>query len=86
VLDLNQCRFGIWLHTGALVDGVVLPGRGELLGLQSIDVLHQKLHALAAEVLSLNDDGRRAEAMGRIAELHALRDMLFEKLSNLLQP
>ena len=86
VLDLNQCRFGIWLRSEALVDGVVLPGLGGLLGFRSIDELHQRIHAMAAEVLSLNEDGRQAEAMGRIAELHALRDELFEKLHNLLQP
>jgi hypothetical protein len=85
VLDLNQCRFGIWLRGEALVDGVVLPGRGGLLGFRNIDALHQKIHALADQVLSLSGDGRKEEAMGRIAELHALRDDLFDKLNNLLQ-
>ena len=85
-LDLNQCRFGTWLRSAALVDGVALPRRGGLLGFRNIDALHQKLHALAVEVLSLSGDGRKAEAMGRIAELHALRDDLFDKVNNLLQP
>jgi EAL domain-containing protein (putative c-di-GMP-specific phosphodiesterase class I) len=85
VLDLNQCRFGIWLRGEALVDGVVLPGRGGLLGFRNIDALHQKIHALADQVLSLGVNGRKAEAMARIDELHALRDDLFDKLDNLLQ-
>ena len=85
LLDINQCRFGIWLHGEALVDGVVLSGRGGLLGFQRIDALHQKIHALAAEVHSLNGDRRNAEATGHITELRALRDELLEKLSNLLQ-
>ena len=85
-LDLDQCRFGVWLRGEALVYGAVLHGRGGFLGFRSIDLLHQRIHALAVEVLSLNADGRSAEAMGRIPELHALRDELFEKLSNLLQP
>jgi EAL domain-containing protein (putative c-di-GMP-specific phosphodiesterase class I) len=85
-LGLNQCRFGTWLRNEALIDGVVVPGRGGLLGFQCIDALHQKIHALAVEVLSLSGDGRKAEAMGRIAELHELRDDLLDKLNNLLQP
>ncbi len=86
VLDLDQCRFGIWLRSEALVRGVVLPRRGGLLGFRTIDEIHQKFHALASEILSLNGDGRQAEAMGRIAELRTLQDELFEKLNNLLQP
>ena len=86
VLDFDQCRFGIWLRSEALVQGVVLPRRGGLLGFRTIDEIHQKFHASANEILSLHGDGRQAEAMGRIAELQALRDELFEKLNNLLQP
>jgi diguanylate cyclase (GGDEF)-like protein/PAS domain S-box-containing protein len=85
-LDHTQCRFGIWLNTEALVFGEVLPERGGALGFRSIDTLHQKLHAMAADILVLNGDGRNAEALGRMAELHALSDELFKKLNNLLQP
>ena len=85
-LDLERCRFGMWLRGEALVYGAVLHGRGGFLGFHNIDLLHQRLHALAVEVLSLNGDGRKEEALGRIAELHELRDELSDKLKNLLQP
>ena len=85
-LDINQCRLGAWLRSEALVDGVALPRRGGLLGFRNIDDLHQKIHALALEILSLSGEGRKAEAMDRISELHELRDDLFDKVSNLLQP
>jgi hypothetical protein len=85
-LEINQCKFGIWLRGEALVDGEVAPGRGGLLGFRSIDLLHQRIHALAVRILSLNGDGRKAEVMDRLAELHALRDSFTEKLNNLVQP
>ena len=85
-LDINQCRFGVWLRSEALVDGEVLPGHGGLFGFHRIDLLHQQIHALAAEILTLNGDGRKAEAIGRMAELQALRDNFTEKLHNLVQP
>jgi len=85
-LDLNQCRLGTWLRSEALVDGVALPRRGGLLGFRSIDALHQKLHAMADEIISLKGGGQKAEAMGRLTEFHALQNDLFEKLNNLLQP
>ncbi|MGO9436756.1 MAG: PAS domain S-box protein [Terracidiphilus sp.] len=86
VLDINQCRLGTWLRSEALVDGVALPRRGGLLGFRNIDDLHQKIHMLALEILSLSGEGRKAEAMDRIPELHELRDDLFDKVNNLLQP
>jgi hypothetical protein len=76
----------MWLRGEALVYGEVLHGRGGFLGFHNIDLLHQRLHELAVEVLSLDGDGRKEEALGRIAELHELRDELSDKLKNLLQP
>lgn len=86
VLDHNHCRFGISLRSEVLVDGVVLPGLGGLPGFRSIDELHQRIHAMAAEVLLLHGERRQTEAMNRIAKLHALLDEIFEKLNSLLQP
>jgi len=85
-INFDQCRFGVWLRGEALVYGAVLHGRGGFRGFHNIDLLHQRIHTLAAEGLSLNGDGRRKEALGRIADLYELRDELFDKLNNLLQP
>jgi len=82
-LDPNQCRFGAWLRGEALVFGQVLQGRGGLLGFRSIDLLHERIHALAAEILSMNGNGQEAEAISRLPELHTLGNDLFEKLNNL---
>ena len=84
-MHLNQCRLGAWLQEEALVDGEILPRRGGLLGFRRIDELHQQLHSLAAEVVSLHSRGERTDAQVRLCQLHALRDDLFEKLNNLLQ-
>ena len=86
VLNINQCRLGNWLRSEALVDGVALPRRGGLLGFRNIDAMHQKIHALAAEILALNGDGRKDEAMSLLAKLNELRDDIFDKVNNLVQP
>jgi len=83
-LELNQCRFEVWLRGDALVYGQVLQGRGGFLGFWSIDLLHQKIHALAEEILSLFGDGRKAEAKSRLAELQVSGGHLLEKLNNLV--
>lgn len=41
---------------------------------------------MADETISFNSGRRKAEAMGRFVELHALQNDLIEKLNNLLQP
>lgn len=85
-LGLNECRFGGWLRGEALVYGQVLRGRGGLLGFRSINLLHQRIHALAAEILSLHGNGQNAEAVGRLPELHAMSSDFFERLNNLVHP
>jgi hypothetical protein len=78
-LDVHACRFGVWL------DGGGLTGRGEIVAHQAVDLLHQRLHALAAELFSLRALGRDAEAQARSNELHGLRDELIEQLKDLRQ-
>ena len=86
VLGLDQCRFGEWLREKALVDGKVLPRRGGLLGFRGIDELHQQIHTMADEILLLHREHRKTDVQVHLARFHALRDDLFERLSNLLQP
>jgi hypothetical protein len=76
-MDAHQCRFGAWHdHDG-------LARLGELPDFQAIDPLHQQIHALAAELLSLFQQGRQAEALLGCAELHTQTDALVAILRGL---
>jgi diguanylate cyclase (GGDEF)-like protein/PAS domain S-box-containing protein len=75
----RQCQFGLWLRGGGLTV------HGGLLGLQRIEALHRSIHAFAAEILALDAQGQKQEAIGRIPALVTLRDSLFDKLNDLIR-
>ncbi len=77
-LDHLQCRFGLWLSSedsSLLLDA---PDR------HPIHSLHQKVHALAAEILAMKAEGRDMQALGRLGSLHVLRDELINQLHELI--
>ena len=78
-LDIHLCRFGVWLDAKRLTE------RGTHPSFLIIDRLHQRLHTLADELLSLHEQGETANALSRINELHALRDELLEQLQVLIE-
>lgn len=78
-MEPTECQFGAWLQRA------MLPGRSGARDLTAVEVLHRRIHALAAEVLELKDGGRQAEAMRGLANLQALRDQLLEGLYRLAQ-
>ncbi len=76
-LDPHQCRLGRWLD---------VEGRaryGDHPAYLDLEPLHQRVHALAAELLDLQARGRRHEALARLRELHGLRDALLQRLQTL---
>jgi diguanylate cyclase (GGDEF)-like protein/PAS domain S-box-containing protein len=75
----RQCQFGLWLRGGGLTV------HGGLLGLQRIEALHRSIHAFAAEILALDAEGQKQEAIARIPALVTLRDSLFDKLNDLIR-
>ncbi len=75
----QQCHFGAWLEVEGRARYGALPA------FQGIEALHLKAHALAAELLQLHADGRGANALTRLGELHGLRDELLGQLQLLLQ-
>ena len=77
-LDPQKCRFSDWLRAAAESH------HGEHLAFQSVDPIHQQVHALAAELLALKATGQGAEALARLGELHHLRDTLVEQLKALV--
>jgi len=78
-LDDPQSCFGIWLDA----DG---PGRhGARPAFQSIEALHQRVHALAVALCELRAQGRNLEAVGGLGELRELRDAVLEQLKTLVQ-
>jgi diguanylate cyclase (GGDEF)-like protein/PAS domain S-box-containing protein len=79
-LDAHHCRFGAWHdHDG-------LARFGNLPGFQAIDPLHQRIHALAAELLALFQQGRQAEALQGCEALHTQTDALVAVLRGLTRP
>jgi hypothetical protein len=78
-LDPTQCHLGAWITTQDPA------AKRRLALLPSIDSLHEHLHACGAEILSLQTDGRSAEAAERLPSLHSLRDQLVGELKILLE-
>jgi hypothetical protein len=78
-LDLHECRFGKWMDTDGLVRHSAQPA------FQAIERLHWQVHELAAKMCELHAQDRGLEAIGRMDELHVLRDALLEQLNLLLK-
>ena len=78
-LGPHQCRFGMWL------DGEGLLRYGTQPTFKTIAMLHRRVHQLATELCQRQSQGRNAEALARLGELHTLRDTLLEQLSSLLK-
>jgi diguanylate cyclase (GGDEF)-like protein/PAS domain S-box-containing protein len=77
-MNIKECKFGAWLNAERLADF------GELPEFHAVEALHWQTHALAAELLELHAEGRSAESLARLNELHALRDALLGRLPELL--
>ncbi len=75
----HQCRFDTWLK----VDG--LARHAEQAAFQSIELLHRQVHALAVELCEYRAQGRTAQALARLVELHDLRDALLVQVELLLR-
>jgi diguanylate cyclase (GGDEF)-like protein/PAS domain S-box-containing protein len=78
-LDASQCRLGAWMSKEALAAGGSIPLFREAAN------LHQELHAVGTEILTLKADGRNPEAFERLPLLHRLRDQLLGELKSILQ-
>ncbi|TXH54557.1 MAG: EAL domain-containing protein, partial [Burkholderiaceae bacterium] len=77
-MDHRQCRFGDWL----LREGQ--GGRGGQPRFRDVEQVHREVHALAAEMISLQAAGHGEEALSRVPELHVLRDLLLQRLDMLI--
>ncbi|MEI7431673.1 MAG: CZB domain-containing protein, partial [Betaproteobacteria bacterium] len=71
----HQCHLSAWLES----EGKAL--HGEHVTFQSLVPLHCQIHKLADGLCELHAQGRTAEALARLNELHALRDSLLELLN-----
>ena len=78
-LDGYQCGFGIWLDA----DG---RGRyGTRPAFQSIQALHQRVHALVVVLCELRGQGRGLEVSAGLEELRGLQAAVLEQLKTLVQ-
>ncbi len=78
-LNLQNCRLSHWLAC----EGGHARHAGHALFAQ-IEQLHQQIHAHAAMLVTLKQQGQTEQALERIPEMYALRDTLLEKLLGLL--
>jgi diguanylate cyclase (GGDEF)-like protein/PAS domain S-box-containing protein len=79
VMDMHQCRFGVWLDTIGRVRYETQPAFLEM------EELHRKVHAHVARLLELHARGQKKKVLAGIEELFALRDSLLKKLMILSQ-
>ena len=78
-LTLHHCNFGHWLHDEAQQLAQTQPT------LSNIERIHHDIHHLAEALCDLHAQGRAAQAVSRLCELHALRDQLLGELRSLTQ-
>ena len=78
-VDHHLCRFGSWLDTEAA------SGRGNRPGFRSLDILHQRMHTYAGELVRMKGFQGKAAALAHIPELHSLSEKLQEKLHYMVQ-
>ncbi len=74
-LDPRDCRFSGWL------EAEMKAGRNHFPAFHAIQTLHGQLHSLAAEILAAQHGEGRTQGLERLADLHCVRDELFEQLA-----
>lgn len=78
-VDHHLCRFGSWM------DAEAAAGRGNRPGFRSIDILHQRMHTYAAELVRVKGFQGKTAALAHMPELHSLNEKLQEKLHYMVQ-
>jgi diguanylate cyclase (GGDEF)-like protein/PAS domain S-box-containing protein len=78
-LESSQCRFAAWMAQEKQA------GRGTLPTFQAIERSHRQVHALAADLLALRSQGRDADLLPQLGQLHGQRDLFLEQLKALGQ-
>lgn len=76
-MDPQHLRFGQWL------DNEGIERHGSQPGWETIQAMHRRAEALAEELIALQTQGRRPEAVAQMAELQGLRDDMLGQLSAL---
>jgi len=76
--DQHQCRFGLWLDSGAADRYTPLST------FAAVKRLHRDIHTLAASILGLCTGGQRAAAHLQLDALHLARDTLIAQLRTLI--
>ncbi|NBC48845.1 MAG: EAL domain-containing protein [Gammaproteobacteria bacterium] len=75
----TDCAFGRW-HRGRGAEAF-----GGLDAYRAIGPVHDRVHTLADELLTLSERGRRESARTRLPELHAAHDALIRRLLSLVR-
>lgn len=77
VIDERQCRFGKWLESERNA------GRGDEPGCKVVSDTHEKFHEIAADILRTQTQGRNAEGLAKLSELHSMCDRFLMELETI---
>ena len=77
VMDQNQCRLGQWLAIEKRA------GRGHEPGYGEIDAAHEKFHALAAQILQDQVQGKNSSGLLRLSELHGMCEQFLTQMETI---
>jgi hypothetical protein len=77
IANPRACRFGRWYeHEGR-------SQYGHLRAFADIDPLHQRIHAMAHQMIELRDAGDAAAARQHAEEIHRLKDAIVDRLGSM---
>lgn len=79
-LEPERCRIGQWMKAEAHVRQV------HCVAIEALKPLHLEIHALAGELIRLQQDGHQEAAVAQLPELYRLRDRLLSNLLDMLRP
>ena len=73
-LEASHCRVTSWLNAEKQT------ARGTFSNVRAIELLHQELHSLAAEILASQSEGRNSEGLALLQQLHHLHEKCLSRL------
>ena len=79
-MDVVRCRVEQWKKTETHL------GMEHRWAMEALEPLHVEIHALAGELIRLQQEGRPEEAVARLPELYGLRDRLLSLFMAMLGP
>ncbi|MBC7390399.1 MAG: CZB domain-containing protein [Opitutaceae bacterium] len=75
--DFNKCGVGIWINT------VGKKKFSNNSALMELDIIHQRIHAVAKEIIDLKKQGLQNEAEAKMFDINAIGNQIIDKIDDL---